>query len=284
MHPRVIVVLGARGRLGSAIVAALPPGTAAAPDRPVYVDWSRPGTSDTIARALDRMAGHGGTVIVASGVIDPSLSRDVHEAVNYALARNVVEGAAKAGVRAVTVGTVMESLVAPEAGNPYVASKQRLSDFIAGFDAGDAPQPLHVRIHTLYGGGPPTGFMFLGQMFAALSSRTSFCMSSGRQLREYHHVADDADALLTLVRGKAGGIVALSHGRPVMLKALAEAVFDAFGATSLVTVGALPDPPADNYAVAFPANPHLTEVNFRETLPNVILYLRSCLEPANAHE
>jgi nucleoside-diphosphate-sugar epimerase len=109
-------------------------------------------------------------------------------------------------------------------------------------------------------------------------------MSSGRQLREYHHVADDAEALLTLMRMNMGGIVELSHGRPVMLKALAEAVFEAFGAASLVAVGALPDPPADNYAVAFHANPHLSEVHFRETLPHVILHLRSCLEPANAHE
>jgi nucleoside-diphosphate-sugar epimerase len=280
----MIIVLGARGRLGSALVAALPADTVAVLPREVYARWSESGAVEAIARLIERTTGGRGVIVVASGVTDPSLPPEIHENVNFLLTRNVIEAAARVGVRAVTLGTVMETLVPPEAANPYLRSKQLLSDFVGSFDAGAAPEPLHVRIHTLYGGGLPAPHMFLGQMLTALSSGKTFRMSSGRQLREYHHVQDDAEALLALLAAGRTGIVTLSHGQPVTLKALASAVFEALGASRQLAIGAIADPPADNYSMGFPIPPCLRGIQFREAISNVALYLRSCLEVALRNE
>ena len=182
------IVIGSRGQLGSAIAAALPPGSTIATERSVYEDWWREGAADAVARYLDQQSRNGATVFVAAGLLDLNRPAEEHNAINFSLPRQVVEGAARAGARAVTFGTVMEAIVPPAAANPYIASKQQLADFIEAFRADDTPPPLHARMHTLFGGGAPKPFMFLGQMLTALRARAPFQMSLGQQLREYHHI------------------------------------------------------------------------------------------------
>jgi len=55
-------------------------------------------------------------------------------------------------------------------------SKTMLSDYIADFPAVEN-RPLHLRLHTLYGLGTPSPFMFLGQIYRALLNETFFEMS-----------------------------------------------------------------------------------------------------------
>ena len=265
------VVLGARGRLGTALTAAA---AASAPARALYDDWGGDGGAARAERYF-RSQGATGTAYVTVGLTDPSLPPADHARVNFALAHHAAQGALAAGWRAVTFGTVLEAIVPPHAANAYVASKQRLAEAVAALAAagGDV---AHVRLHTLYGGGPPAPFMFLGQVLAALRSREPFRMSPGHQLREYHHVEDDARALVALDGLRVRGVVALSHGEMLALRTLAEAVFEAFGCPERLLVGALPGPAADNFEQRFPPLAGV-DVRFRATLPAVIEYLRACL-------
>ena len=142
--------------------------------------------------------------------------------------------------------------------------------------AAEGAAVAHVRVHTLYGGGLPSRFMFLGQILGALESGAPFQMTQGRQLREYHHVDDDARAIRVLADGGAGGVLDLSHGAPLSLRDLATSVFDAFGAAGQLQVGALAEPDEENYNTIFTRHRLLQQVDFRDALPAVAVYLEAC--------
>jgi nucleoside-diphosphate-sugar epimerase len=269
------LILGCRGRLGTAITASFEPGQMIALDRLDYSEWWRSDSEDAIARFLEKRAKDGGSVYIAAGIIDPGAARDDHQRINFLLARNVASAAAMAGLRTVTFGTVMEK-VANNKANSYYESKIMLGDWAAEAAVRGVPI-LHVRLHTLYGGVTPDRFMFLGQIFQALSRGESFNMTSGEQLREYHHIDDEVLAVRILAGSDLAGTADLSHGAPVRLRDLAKFIFEAFGASELLSIGALTAPSSDNYSTIFERLPLLKTVPFRDTLPSVVNYLRSCL-------
>jgi len=268
-------VIGSRGRLGRAIVSSLKPNEVVALNRSVYSDWWRAGSVDAIAKFFERSASTASAVYVAAGIIDPKRPAAEHDQINLHLAKNIIEGATKAGLRTVTFGTVMERIVSDATSNPYFSSKIRLGKFVSEF-ASNNKQAMHIRIHTLYGGGPPDKFMFLGQMLNAIATRTTFNMSPGNQLREYHHIEDEVAAIFALVEARTSGVIDLSHGEPVTLKQLATFTFNQFKFPELLNIGALAEPSSDNYGTLFERPPQLLGSSFRDTLPSVFDYMRVC--------
>lgn len=258
-------VLGGRGRLGRAIRASLPQGRVAAVDREVYANWWRSDSVPAIARFFEA-APPGSVVLVAAGLLDPALPDADHHRINVELPTHVIEGACAAGLHVVTFGTVMERLVAHP--NAYVAAKAELGRRVEErAAAGDAV--THLQVHTLYGGGDPSPFMFLGQLCSALREGRPFEMSPGRQLREYHHVDDDVAAIHAVLGAGLGGVLALSHGEPCTLIELATRIFQDAGRMDLLRAGARPEPPDDNYATVLERPPVLAGVDFRPALPSV---------------
>ncbi|WP_051593608.1 NAD(P)-dependent oxidoreductase [Achromobacter sp. DH1f] len=267
-------VIGARGRLGHAIVREYAGQDVQSLDRAVYQAWSRPGMAGDVARYFEGLAGaQGATIYVASGLLDPALPQEELLGVNYHLPRNVIDGAAAIGARVITFGTVMESLLRSK--NPYIQSKTALAAYVAEAVGAGAPA-AHLQIHTLFGAGVPSPFMFLGQMLAALREDRPFKMTSGRQLREYHHLDDEACAVRKIAESSVTGVLNVSHGRPVSLRAVAESVFGAFGRDDLLCVGALTEPPEENYQKILPPTELLDPDAFRETLPAIAKYMQDC--------
>jgi nucleoside-diphosphate-sugar epimerase len=268
------IVLGARGRLGRAIASSFENGQVQTPDRSDYGDWWREGSEDTISRYLEKAAGAQDVVYLAAGIIDPKRPEEEHQRVNFELARNLIVGATRLGLKVVTFGTVMEKVVGDSSDNPYFSSKTKLSRFVDGFCV-DSPLALHVRIHTLYGGGPPEKFMFLGQILDAIRNRTDFKMTLGTQLREYHHIDDEVTALTALTAAATSGVIELSHGCPVRLCDLASYIFTACDSKPLLKIGAIPEPAKDNFGMTFERPAALDSVAFRDALPAVVEYLRA---------
>lgn len=269
----MIFIIGGRGRLGQAIARQYGAGAAVCVERAVYEAWAEPQSQVAIDAFFAPLAGTGATVIVTAGLLDPKLDPDALRKVNVDLPRNIVDGGIRHGVKVTTFGTVMEALLADH--NPYVRSKVALGQYVAECAAAGA-QVAHIRVHTLYGAGAPSPFMFLGQMLTALEGRTPFNMTLGKQLREYHHVDDDARAVRVFDEAGARGVLDLSHGAPVSLGELARTVFDAFGAADLLHVGAIPEPREENYNTVFARHPLLVSEGFRDTLPAVVAYLEQC--------
>ena len=269
----MIYLVGGRGRVGQAIAASRPNSELMLLARDVYQDWWRPGSAKDIAKFFEG-APAGSVVVVAAGLLDPALPQQLMHRVNVDLPLHVLEGATDVGLRVVTLGTVMERLTSHP--NVYVAGKSELGLQVAR--QADAGEPvLHLQIHTLYGGGPPAPFMFLGQMCDALRRGVPFEMSPGRQLREYHHVDDDVSALHALIAAGTVGIAPVSHGEPSTLADLASSVFKAVGRRDLLRIGARPEPPDDNYAAVLSKPPVLAGIDFRPAQAGVVEYVRSQL-------
>lgn len=266
-------VIGARGRLGRALTSALPAQTTIALDRSIYAGWTRPGAADDVAAFFSAFPGEEHVVYIAAGVTDPKRAAEDHIQVNLVLPQNVIAGVSRRGGRVVTFGTIMEEVVGRHTANPYFDSKLRLADYIE--DASRAANVLHVRIHTLYGGGAPNRFMFLGQLLDAIRQNAVFRMSDGSQLREYHHVEDEVAAIALLAGSGITGAIGLSHGAPIRLRDLAQHVCAHFGCLDRLEIGAIPSPASDNFDRVFLRPPILRDLVFRDTLPAVVEDLKS---------
>lgn len=268
------VIIGGSGRLGQALVRRFGADAVICLPRAAYADWHADGGALAVARHFAAF-GPGDTIYVTAGVLDPRAADADLAAVNLALPRNIIDGAAPLGIAVRTFGTIMETLLSGH--NPYIRSKTALGQHVAERAAAGLPV-AHVRLHTQYGGGAPSPFMFLGQIAAALRTATPFRMTAGKQLREYHHVDDDAAALLALEQAGLHGAVDLNHGAPDTLAALAAHVFSAFDASALLLVGALPEPAAEHYGGTLIRPAALEACAFRASLPGVVDYLRTELQ------
>jgi nucleoside-diphosphate-sugar epimerase len=266
----MIYVIGARGRLGQAITAEYADAVVVPLERAVYADWSRRDTSDAVTRYFDNKTHEGSVVFVASGLLDPRLPQDDLLNVNFHLPKNIIQGATRLGIKVVTFGTVMEGLLKSQ--NAYIQTKTALGDYVA--EAASANHPaIHVRIHTLYGLGEPSPFMFLGQMLEAIRKDVSFDMTQGKQLREYHHLRDEAKAIRIIADLAPPGVITLSHGQPLSLKQIAESVFQSLDKSHLLRVGALPAPSEENYQQIFHRPDVVKHAAFRDSLPAVVAYM-----------
>ncbi|SHG39610.1 NAD(P)-dependent oxidoreductase [Massilia sp. CF038] len=268
-------IVGARGRLGQALVRRFGP-EAVCLARAQYEQW--PTLDADAARAAIRacfaaQAHSGATIFVTAGLLDPKLDPAEHARVNVELPRRIIDAVAPLGIRVVTFGTVMETLLAQQ--NPYVRSKTELAAYVAARVA-DGADLLHVRVHTLYGEGQPSAFMFLGLILSALRSGSVFKMTSGKQLREYHHVDDEAAAVALFEAAAVRGVLDLSSGTPLSLRELATGVFEAFGAADKLALGALAEPLDENYSTVFTRHALLAQAAFRPALPAIITYLQEC--------
>lgn len=251
----VVIIQGKSGILGSAIARA------------ACRDLKEINGRDMVARLLsdpDTDIGHfvpdGATSLdwlYCSGIVAPDAPRNALEDVNVrapaklfsALQRLAALRPALA-VRLVTFGSVLEETAGIAAANPYIASKAMLLDCWRRRPQPGAAHWLHVQLHTLYGGSRVHKSMFLGQMEAALKARLPFRMSSGRQLREYHHCDDIAASVAALLDTPSRGsrVLALHSGEPVTLGDLARTVFEEAGVPSLLHVGAIQDQAGEVYA------------------------------------
>ena len=269
-------LIGSQGRLGQAICKTFPNDELVCLDRSIYHDWSLTGAIDGISKYFESVNETNSTVLVASGLLDPKISCENLISVNYRLPKNIIDGATKLGLRVITFGTVMEGLLSSK--NSYIQSKTLLNEYIQSLTTTNNPS-VHIQLHTLYGLGEPSPFMFLGQILSALRNNMAFKMTSGCQLREYHHFLDDAEAIRQIADSQTTGVINLSHGEPVALKDIAQQVFSAFGNNHLLKIGSLPEPSEENYDKYFLKSDIVSNISFRDSLPAIVNYMKACYSP-----
>lgn len=275
-----IVLLGGSGLIGSAILAkGEGQSKIFAPDsRPLMqqlLDGDSKGVIDLCLQFK-----HPLIWIFAAGIIDPNapetelmrINAEVPARLYTALGRAAAEGHR---VRFVTFGSALEAREEIAAVNAYIRSKVRLRDEWKREAPTGGVLWSHYQLHTLYGGKRPPPFMFLGQMEAALRQKIPFLMSSGNQLREYHHADDVAANILLHLRSAAptSSEIALNSGCATRLRNLAEAVFDHFGMSDLLKVGALAQQQGEVMEVNTTRSEHV--VAFRDPVRGIITWLEN---------
>ena len=269
-NKRSTVLFGASGNLGQAIAQA---------HSGSFLRTLSRAEMDAGPAALDFLSEQRGMDwIFAAGLTHPGLSPEILERANYAFPVRWIEAilSRRPQDRVITFGTLLENFPEILSQNAYVASKYRLAQFIRGLKR--PGQIVHAQLHTLYG-GTPRPHLFLGQLIQSLRENTPLRMTSGRQLREYHSSEDVASYVVSaLAKGLPPESVALlSSGEPVRLGDLAHFVFKELGRLSLLQLGALPEPAAENWSRTFPRSPEAWGFSPRESKVGVLAYVKSQL-------
>ena len=281
-HPKLIVLFGATGQLGGAIKRLFPAA--------VCIPWSNAQsfhpesllTGNTRKPAID--------FIFANGLTHSKAPELELLASNYEFPKRFVEkffglnigfqqSAGDPLCRFLTFGTVTENFPEMVQANSYIRSKKRLRDWVET-QANEHPRMFrHIQLHTLYG-GLPAPHMFLGQIAGALQNDAQFEMSSGEQLREYHHIDDIARSVAALLAqdwGPNEPILTLSSGSTVQLRVLAQEIFSAFGKADHLKIGALGRNSVEIMDQVYaPSDPSLL-VQTRDPVKGVIGFLREFL-------
>jgi len=271
----VIHIIGTNGRLGSAIRLSVNGRSINLLPRSVYENWWKDDSIDDIRHFFSLQQSTKTSVLIAAGILDPKVSEEEHFKVNFFLPRNIIVATSDLGIRVVTFGTVSEHFQSEV--NSYIRSKKMLSDYILS-NPDLAKSTIHVRLHTLFGGREPNDFMFLGKIYNSLALGHSMEMTSGRQLREYHHVDDDVSAIWKILKSDCTGAIDLNHGSPITLRDLAEYLFCRFNSGGSLSLGSLPEPTAENYERVFHPHPLYENTDFRLSLPAIGDYIENSLE------
>ena len=271
----VIAIVGSSGQLARALATAGQKFEILQFDRAETSGWLGVSGRKQIDRTVVERLPAGSTVFITAGVTDPRANLFDLRQTNVNLPVAVIEALRDHPSRIVTFGTAMEHFASSS--NEYVRSKRDLGVFIE--NCSDPVSPVHhVRLHTLFGGGPPRSHMFLGQIAAAIQKGERFAMTAGTQLREYHQIEDVAHVLVALFVSAPDPCslrtMDLSHGRPVCLSDLASRIFQAFSRESLLDIGSVPLPEKENFDRRFPATRLPDKLEIRGSINSVIAYLR----------
>jgi len=263
---RDVVILGATGRIGTALCsyAKREGKSCLSIDRNTCNSWLNEQAAYDTLQSIG--IGRGDVLICAAGILDPNANEANIKHVNYTIPLMACNAARSMGVRVVSLGTILETIIPPEAHNPYVSSKSKLQKKASN-------SWLHLQLHTVFGGRPPAPFMFTGLMLESLKNKTRFSMTPGLQLREYHHVDDEVAAIFELVSHIEEGCLDISHGKSIRLCDLATGVFEYFNQTDLLGIGDMESPFIEAYEPTFRKQENLINCKFRDPLPAIAEWL-----------
>ncbi|WP_417840788.1 NAD-dependent epimerase/dehydratase family protein [Terasakiella sp.] len=261
----MIFVIGSTSRLAKALMAQYQEkDEICAVSRDVYASWAKEGGDVLVYAFLKERASKSDKIFVTAGVLDPRVQYEQVAKINVTLVEHILKAAWMLELEVISFGTVMEKQF--ETPNNYIRTKEILADHVSDyFNRGLAVS--HFQLHTLYGEGEPSSFMFLGQLLQALRNETLFEMTRGDQKREYHHVQDDAEAIRLLLKSGCRGVMAVSHGDSYSLAEIAKHLFTSMNKEHLLRVGRLPDLSEECYECRLEKTPQLESFEFRDTLP-----------------
>ena len=179
----------------------------------------------------------------------------------------------------VTLGSILEEFPNLSRSNPYLNSKLTLSSRLQEIKGLNF---LHFRIHTWYGGSFLDPSMFLGKIINSIARNKPLIMSSGKQLREYHHIEDDVMRIVQAIKIDTRGLLQINHGAPIRLGQLAEEIFTHFNKKELLICDSNFTPPYENLDVRFEESPSFGLQPFRPLFPSILEYLERQIENEQA--
>jgi hypothetical protein len=260
---RKVVVIGSSGNISLQLQKNFP--LASIISRRQYDCWEN--ASQLSAIFKDQLC----DIYVAIGVLSSKAKISELVRVNLQIPKLVAESIKGTESRVITFGSIMEKEERIFSSNAYIGTKKKLSEFLLGNL--HEKNFLHLRLHTLYGGSKLNTEMFLGQLFRAIKYRSKFQMSSGRQVREYHHIEDDLKALELLQSQGYTGIQEISHEEAFTLKEIAKQVFDHFEVPDLLVVGGKEDSLAEIFSPIGKRTNALRDFHFRPSIEGINSYL-----------
>jgi nucleoside-diphosphate-sugar epimerase len=124
---------------------------------------------------------------------------------------------------------------------PYGAAKHELQRKLAALSAGPGLSSAWGRIFLLYGPHEHPARLVPSVIRALLAGEPARC-TRGDQVRDFLHVADAADALVSLLASTVTGAVNIGSGTGVPVREVVERIAARMQAPHLLRMGALPTP------------------------------------------
>jgi hypothetical protein len=264
---RRTLIVGSKGNLALKLKEKFP--NSRIVPRSEYLSWTNP------KNMKDDLGNSNYDIFLAVGITSSKANSDELSMVNFEIPARIAKSMLGVEGRIFTFGSIMERDLRIVRENPYIATKFQLSEFLSR--TLNPRQYLHLRLHTLYGGNSFNRDMFLGQLFYSIKENTKFRMTSGEQVREYHHIDDDLLAMETLMRGERFGIQEISHGESMKLKDIAEQTLNYFGVPELLSLGTLSDTRSEILRPIGERNDLLDTIDFRPTIQGIISYFEEHL-------
>ena len=264
-------LLGGTGALGKAIMGKLGVDKVRIVPRIDYLSWVS--FNQTQKYFKRNNINSFDSIYICSGLTNPQSSKEVLDAINFQIPKNILLAAQAIGANVMTFGSINEN---SEPNNPYMKSKRKLFDYINTTQ--NYANHKHLQLHTIYGINMPKEHMFLGLIANSIRLKTNLKMTSGLQLREYWHAEDIASIALNYkIVNLFERIEKISCGQPFQIKDLALTIFDHFDLLDMLEIGGIEDPPNENYNDAM--TPRILDLaRFkRDEFSGVVKYLEECL-------
>ena len=257
------VVLGSTGLIGSTWKRFHT--SSVAVERSVIENWFSNKSEISLAKFFDRLP-HDKEIEIhfCFGNTNSKESLNRLMEVNCKWPLGIARQALRRNFRIVTYGSALEIFGIR---NNYFDSKRAFAVELGALETKNLW--TNVNLHTLYSNSSPHPHMFLGQIYSSLKDKTQFHMSSGMQLREFHHVDDDVAIIDNALRLKYTQNLEISHGKPLKLIQVAEHLFDSFALSELLKRNNHLDNPNDNYSKIFVAKPYQDTIIHRDPLTSI---------------
>ena len=268
-------IIGSQGNLSRALQSILNSKDYFLVPKEVYASWIFNKSISEIKQYFENLPLSPDYIVNTIGIIDSHKTEFEINEINTKFPLNLVKALETNNSKIVTFGTIMENFPNYCKSNSYLMSKMNLYNHLNGIDPSFY---LHFQIHTWFGGKSLHKQMFLGQIASAIFNNKIFEMTSGEQLREYHHIEDDAQAIKRLLNSNTSGIVQISHGHPIKLATMAIEIFQYFNCVNLLEIGAKDNADNENMMTSFQKETYLNGIHFRNTMDGVISYLSRLLD------
>jgi nucleoside-diphosphate-sugar epimerase len=258
------LILGERGEIGSKIAEFFSGAPLKVTSKERVREWITGGEKVIREDFINCAPGDSSiaNIFYCVGDTNPHASDTSLSTLNFELPRSILRATVDLPFRLVTFGSVHEN---SKISNPYMLSKRKFHEFI--LDQGSNYNWNHFQLHTLYSEVLPKPHMFLGQMLGAIRTNVKFRMSSGNQLRQFHHTSDVVKAVISSIPSLgSNSVIQVAGGNAIRLIDLAAKVFSEIDALENLEVGALGDQENEIYVGSTSALEELIMSEFRNPL------------------
>ena len=242
--------------------------------RETYTSWYKSRDTTVIENYFNSLESEKIEVYLCFGATNSKISKEEMLLANYELPLFILNSVQKFANKIITFGTIQELLNTDL--NNYTKSKHEFSKKIQTENWLDG-KLLHVRLHTVYGSRSLKQETFIGQIVEHISNSSKFKMSSGQQIREYHHINDIAQILEKILEMKLEGPVDISSGQPLKLGTLANYIFEQLNLRNLLLINENDRVLGENYDKVFEPNHVIKTYKFIEPLNGVFEYVKQQL-------
>jgi nucleoside-diphosphate-sugar epimerase len=269
----VFIIVGSTGNLSVALQDTLKDVSISILPSSSIKTWIEEDGESCIERFILNLSNPPKAILNATGIVNPNKPAGLLDKVNYQLPRNLLTAANRFSIPLYTFGSIMERNPHYITSNNYLASKRKFKSYIDTLDKSKKKSHLHFLVHTWYGVNTIPSHMFLGQIIESLSRRIKFRMSSGSQMREYHHIQDDMKVVLNSIQQKVFGVLEINHGNPIKLREIAMAVFSHFNSMQYLEIDSSLDS-VDESRLDFFKGLKVTEpYHFRDQISGIISFV-----------